>query len=289
MKLAFTLIMTISLGCGIDTAAPGQGGTGGGDTGGGAGSSTDPNNPADPGDGTGPVTVVSGHIKTSTTWSDTVHVTASTFIDAGAALTVTPGTTVDIDSGSAITVSGVLDIQGTRAAKVTFRSSSPDEYWSDIVVPRGGVMTASYLVEVGGGLDISSTGKVTLADSHLSHAGGDLLVMTGGTLAMTYSEIGLPTGRDTTHCNMHVSGAPAITATHSTIAAAAYGIMFYGGSNADFRYSNWLGNTIDVATEPGAPVTADFSNSYFARGAPSYVGFTTQNLAGSAVADAGVR
>jgi hypothetical protein len=289
MKLAFTLIAVASIGCGIDTAAPGQGSTGSGATGGSAGGSADPNNPADPGDGDGPVTVVSGHIKTSTTWSDTVHVTASTFIDAGATLTVTPGTTVDVDSGSAITVSGVLNIQGTRAAKVTFRSSSPDEYWSDIVVPRGGMMTASYLVEVGGGLDISSTGVVTLADSHLSHAGGDLLVMAGGTLDMTYSEIGLATGRDTTHCNMHVSGAPTIKATHSTIAAAAYGIMLYGGSNADFRYSNWLGNTIDVATQPGSPVTADFSNGYFLRGAPSYVGFTTQSMAGSVVADAGVR
>ena len=282
MKLPLTLIAMISMGCGIDTAAPGQGG-------GRSGGGVDPTNPADPGDGTGPVTEVSGHITTSATWSDTVHVTGSTFIDAGTTLTVMPGTTVDLDSGSAITVSGVLNIQGTQASKVTFRSSSPDAYWSDIIVPRGGAMTASYLVEVGGGLDISSTGKVTLVDSHLSHAGGDLLVMSGGTLDMTYSEIGLPTGRDTTHCNMHVSGAPAITVTHSTIAAATYGIMFYGGSNANFQYTNWLGNTIDVATEPGFPVTGDFSHGYFAHGAPSYVGFTTQNLASSIIADAGVR
>lgn len=285
MKTTLTLIAMISMGCGIDTAAPGQGGTGGG----GSGSSADPNNPADPGDGTGPVVEVSGHITTSTTWTGTIHVTASTFIDAGATLTVAAGATVDVDAGAAITVSGALEIQGTKASKVTFRSSSPDEYWSDIVVPRGGAMVATYLVEVGGGLDISSTGKVMLTDSHLSHALGDLLVMSGGTLDMTYSEIGLDAGRDTTHCNMHVSGAPTITATHSTIAAAAYGVMFYGGSNANFQYTNWLGNTIDVETQPGSPVTGDFSHGYFTRPPPSYTGFTMQNLSTSIVTDAGVR
>jgi hypothetical protein len=286
MKRVILVISVIAMGCGIDTAAPGQLDTGAPGAGPG---SPDPANPVDPGDGTGPVTAVSGHIKTSTTWSDTIHVTASTFIDAGVTVAVMPGTTVDVDSGSSITVSGVLNVQGTKAGKVTFRSSSPDEYWSDIVVPRGGVMTASYLVEVGGGLDISTTGKVTLVDSRLSHAGGDLLVMTGGTLDMTYSAIGLDTGRDTTHCNLHVSGAPAITATHSTISAAAYGIMLYGGTNVDFRYTNWFGNTFDVATEAAFPVTGDFSNSYFAHGAPSYVGFTAQNMASSVIADAGVR
>lgn len=288
MKLALTLIVMISTGCGIDTADPGQG-VPGGTGGGGSGSSTDPGNPADPGDGTGPVTQVSGHITASTTWTGTIHVTASTFIDAGVTLTVAAGTTVDVDVGASITVSGILDIQGTKANTVTFRASSPDAFWSDILVPRGGVMTASYLIEVGGGLDISSTGKVTLVDTHLSHAGGDLLVMAGGTLDMTYSEIGLSTGKDTTHCNMHVSGAPAITATHSTIAAAAYGIMFYGGSNANFQYTNWLGNTYDVVTQPGTPVTGDFSYGYFARGAPSYAGFIANNLASSIVTDAGVR
>jgi hypothetical protein len=270
MKLPLTLIAMISMGCGIDTAA-------------------DPNNPADPGDGTGPVTQVSGHIKTSTTWSDTIHITASSVIDAGATVTVTPGTTVDVDAGAAITVSGVLNIQGTRTSRVTFRSSSPDEFWSDIVVPSGGAMTATYLVQVGGGLDISSTGKVTLVDSRLSHALGDLLVMSGGTLDMTYSEIGLATGKDTTHCNMHVSGAPTITAMHSTISAAAYGLMFYGGSNAKFQYTNWLGNTIDVETQPGAPVTGDFSDGYFAHTPSTYAGFTMQNMATSIVTDAGVR
>ena len=270
MKPALPLIAALSISCGIDTADPGAG------------------NPADPGDGTGPVTEVSGHIATSTTWRDTIHVVGSTVIDAGATVTVMPGTTVDVGSGLVISVSGVLEIQGTKAAKVVFRSAVPDEFWTGIAV-RGGTVAASYLVEVGGALDISLAGKVTLTDSHLSRTSGDLLIMAGGTLDMTYSEIGLATGRDTTHCNIHVSGAPAITATHSTFSAAVYGMMFYGGTNADFRYTNWFGNAIDVATEAAYPVTGDFSNSYFARGAPTYAGFTAQHMATAIVADAGVR
>jgi hypothetical protein len=283
-----TLIAMISIGCGIDTAAPDPGGDDG--TGGG-------NDPADPGgsgsSGTGPVTEVSGHITASATWMDRIHVAGSVTIDAGATVTVMAGTTVDVTSnaGIGISVLGVLDIRGTKAAKVTFRPATAGETWSDISVPRGGTMTASYLVQTGGGIAISSTGKVTLVDSQMSHAGGDFLTMSGGTLNMTYSAIGLELGqRDTTHCDMHVSGPVTIKASHSNFSTAAFGIMFYGGMNADFTYTNWFGNTsIDVDSQAAYPVTGDFSNSYFARGVPSNAGFTLNNMASARVADAGVR
>ena len=292
MKLAFALVATMSwMGCGIDTAAPGPGG----DDGTGPGT-TDPgtgpgSNPGDPGDGTGPVTEASGHITANTTWMSTVHVIGTVIIDPGVTLTVAPGTTVDVTTskGFGITVSGVLDIQGTKASNAVFRSATVGEYWSDITVPRGGVMKATYLVQTGGGLDISSTGKATLVDTHLSHVGGDLLMMSGGTLDMTYSAIGLETGRDTTHCNMHVAGPAIIKASHSNISTASFGIMFYGGVNADFTYDNWFGNAADVATQPTLPVTGDFSYSYFARGNPTNVGVTATNMATARVADAGVR
>jgi len=287
MKFAFALLATISwMGCGVDTAAPG---TGGGDDTTGVPPGTDPGNPTDPGDGTGPITEVSGHIPATTTWMGTIHVTASTIIDAKVTVTVLPGTTVDMSTGTGITVSGVLDLQGTKASKVVFRPATTGEFWTNIVVPAGGVLKASYLVQTSGGLYISGTGKATLVDSQLSHAGGDLLTMLGGTLDMTYSAIGLETGRDTTHCNMHVSSSPVIKASHSNISTASYGIMFYGGVNADFTYDNWFGNSIDIATDPPHPVTGNLSYSYFAKGNPTYAGFTVTNMATSRVADAGVR
>lgn len=288
VKTALTLIAMISMGCGIDTAAPdpaddGTGGNGPGDPAGG-----DPG-----GTGSGPVTEVSGHITASATWAGTVHVVGSVTIDAGVTVTVAAGTMVAVasDAGVGISVLGVLDIQGTKAARVTFQPATAGQTWSDISVPRGGAMTASYLVETGAGIAISSTGKVTLVDSQMSRAGGDLLTMSGGTLNMTYSAIGLELGqRDTTHCDMHVSGPVTIKASHSNFSTASFGLMFYGGANADFTYTNWFGNSVtDVDTQAAYPVTGDFSNSYFARGAPSNAGFTLSHLASARVADAGVR
>jgi hypothetical protein len=298
MKIALALIATISAGCGIDTAAPapsGPGGVGGGGSGGDGehpgnpGGSEDPGSDGDPGDGTGPMTAVSGRIAANATWSGVVHVTGDLTIDAGATLAVAAGTTVDIAMGAGITVRGALDIQGIRASNVAFRWANPGDYWSGIAVSDGGSLTASYLIQVGGGTSISGTGKATLRDTRMSHAGGDFLVMTGGTLDMAYSAIGLPPGqRDSTHCDMHVSGPVAITATHTNFSTSSYGLMFYGGSNADFQFTNWFGNAIDI-DRAGAAVTGNFSGSYFASGAPSYVGFTMQDMATGRVADAGVR
>jgi hypothetical protein len=279
MKIALALLATISAGCGIDTAAPAPGGPGG--VGGGNGEH--------PGDGTGPETAVSGRIAANATWTGVVRVTGELAIDAGATLVVAAGTTVDIAAGAGITVRGALDIRGARASNVAFRWANPGDYWSGIAVPDGGSLTASYLIQVGGGTSISGTGKVTLRDTRMSHAGGDFLVMSGGTLDMAYSAIGLELDQhDSTHCDMHVSGPVAITATHSNFTTSSYGLMFYGGSNADFQFTNWFGNAIDI-DRAGAAVTGNFSGSYFARGAPSYVGFTMRDMATGRVADAGVR
>jgi hypothetical protein len=285
MKIAVALI-AISAGCGIDTAAPAPGS---GEHPGLPGSEAPGSDDGDPGDGSGPVTTVSGRIAPGAAWSGVVHATGHLTIAAGTTLQVAAGTTVDFAAGAGITVLGALEIQGMRDSKVAFRWANPGDYWSGIAVADAGSLTARYLIQVGGGITISDTGIARLVDTRMSHAGGDFLVMTGGTLDMTYSAIGLEPGQsDSTHCDMHVSGPVAITATHSNFSSSPYGLMFYGGSNADFRFTNWFGNAIDI-DRAGAAVTGDFSGSYFAHGAPSYVGFTTQDMATGRVADAGVR
>ncbi|HEY6178343.1 MAG TPA: hypothetical protein VIX73_28000 [Kofleriaceae bacterium] len=281
MRLGLTLIAMISVGCGIDTAAPDPGDDGTGTPG---GNPTGDPGPGDPGEGTGPVTEVSGKIAADTTWSNTIHATALVTVNAGVTLTVAAGTTVDFIGG--LTVQGTLVLQGTRDSKVVFRPAGSSGF--AVSVPQGGAMTASYLVQTGGSLGISGTGKVTLVDTQLSNASGDLLVMSGGTLDMTYSAIGLEPGdKDTTHCDMHVSGPVSISAEHSNFATAAYGLMLYSASLADFQHTNWFGNAIDVAISP--PVAANFSYSYFAKGAPSQGGLTVDNMATMRLPDAGVR
>ena len=273
MKLACALLAT-AIGCGVDMAAPG-----------GPGNPADPGNPGDPGEGTGPVTEVSGHITQNTTWSNTIHLGTGVTIDPGITVTVSAGTTVDVTSG--IAVSGTLDVRGTRDAKVAFRSPSGD-FWGDVSVLRGGTVTANYLMQTGGGLGIGSGGKATLVNTWLSHSAGDLLTMSGGSLDMSYSQIGLDAGRDTIHCAMHVSGPVTLKVTHSNISTSVYGIMFYGGVNADFTHNNWFGNGLDIETNPAYPVTGDFSDSYFPNGAPTNPGVTANNLSSKRLADAGV-
>jgi len=289
MKLACALLATmLGMGCGIDTAAPGAPGSSGDP---GTGGSSDPGMGGDPipVPSTGTVTEVSGHITANTTWTDTIHITGDVIINAGVTVTVAAGTVVNVTSPFGITVLGTLAIQGTKDRKVTFQPAAVGTFWSHIVVPSGGVMTASYLVQTSSGLTTSNSGKITLVDTQLSHAGGDLLMMSGGTLDMSYSGIGLASGRDTTHCNMHVSGGVHLKVTHSNLSTASFGLMFYGGVSADFTYNNWFGNGTDVDTEAAYPVTGDFSYSYFAKGAPTLSGVTVTNMATALLTDAGPR
>lgn len=281
MKRALAVILVA--GCGMDASSPRE-----------PVGDDDPGeppviDPVDPGTGSGTVTEVGGHITASTTWSDAIHVTAPVVVDPGVTLTIAAGATVDFPASAGLTVSGILDIQGTKDRRVTLRGETGDT-WGDVIVPRDGVMTARYLVQIGGGLHISYTGRATIVDSHFSHAIGDLLILSSGALDMSYSEIGLPTGRDTMHCDLHIGGVPSsVKITHSNISAASFGMMFYGGTNLDLTHNNWFGNANDIITQPGPPVTGDFSFSYFAKGAPTNPGVTAMSLATQKLADAGPR
>ena len=68
--------------------------------------------------------------------------------------------------------------------------------------------------------------------------------------------------------------------------------MFYGGNNANFTYDNWFSNSVDVHTYVGGPVSGDFSNSWFEKGAPVAASgsvFTLNDLATARLTDAGPR
>jgi hypothetical protein len=259
-----------------DSGTPGTG-----DPGGNPGGSDMGSDPGNPGGGTG----ISGHITSDTTWSGTVSITGNTFIDSGVTVTVAAGAEVDVAATAGITVTGTLDIQGTAAGHAVIKPASGANFQA-ISVP--GTVTATYASINGASFEISG-GSLTASDSVFWGAPGDLLVMNGGTINVTYSNIGDATS-DTTHCNMHFGGtAPnIITIEHNNIVARPYGLMFYSGTNADFKTNNWS-NQIDI--EPGiSGVTGDASGSYFMKGQPSgTTGITFGNLSATALTDAGPR
>lgn len=236
------------------------------------------------------VTDVSGPITADAMWSGTVNLTAAANIPAGVTVTMLPGTLLLGATAGKLTVAGKLDIQGTKACPVTAHAS--DATWSGIVIATGGELDAHYLDQTGGNILLQGTAKATIIDSRMSHTSHDFLVMTGGTLDLEYSWIGVEAGQsDTTHCDLHFAGTVTNTlkVTHNNISTAVYGLMFYNGNNADFTYNNWFGNNRDIDVDPTRQVNGDFSFGWFEKGAPAIVGVTVTNPATARLTDAGPR
>jgi hypothetical protein len=233
------------------------------------------------GSGSGGGTGISGNIAESTEWSGAVQIDGITTIQAGVTVTVAAGTTITLKGVASLIVQGTLDAQGTGAGHVTIKPEATN--FAGVTVSPGGELKYAYVDQTGGGLFTNGTGKATIIDSHFSHAAGDLLMMSGGTVEMSYSWIGVEAGQaDTTHCNMHFGGSGnVIKITHSNVSTSSYGIMFYGGMDADFTMNNWFSNTVDVDTTTTSPVTGDFSSGWFEKGAPVGSGITANTLAGT--------
>jgi len=287
MKRAVVAIALVACGkdyaAGVDAPPPGLDGP-----------NTSPDAP--PGCTNGAQMTAMGHISADTTWEGTINVPATVIIDAGVTVTVMPGTTVNFAPYPVnITLNGHLDVQGTSACKVTLQPAHAGDSWAGILAETGAVLTMQHAVQVGGGIRTGGTANVTIKDSELSHALGDWLVMSGGTVDVEYSTFGVSPGQsDTTHCDMHFNSGfgNVVTVTHSNVGTSVYGLMFYGGTNANLTYNNWFGNGIDVHTQVGAPVSGDFSNSWFEKGAPVAASgslFTLNNLATARLTDTGPR
>ncbi len=266
---SLALILTLPLAaCVVGPEGDGSmsGGGGGGGGGGGSGSGS--------GDGG-----INGNITASTQWSGAVLISGITTIDPGVTVTVAAGSTLTFKGVASLQVAGIFDVQGTKASPVTIKPET--QAFNGVNVPGGGEVKYKYVEQWGGGILTNGNGaKVTLVDTMMSRVGGDFIMMNGGTLDMTYSQVGLEPGEiDTTHCDLHFGGAGnVIKVNHSTISTSTYGLMFYGGMNADFKFNNWFSNQTDVDTTNTSPVTGDFSNGWFEKGAPSGAGITATNL-----------
>lgn len=84
-------------------------------------------------------TNVSGAITTATTWSPAngpYHVTANVTVNAGASLTIQPGTTVYFAAGTRLTVNGLLNAVGAETQRIRFSkeatTSGTNSTWAGI-------------------------------------------------------------------------------------------------------------------------------------------------------------
>lgn len=267
--------------------------------------SNDPGSTSDDDDGSNgtnnpPAGAITGLITSDATWTGVVVIgianNTPTRIEPGVTITVSPGTEIKFAGGAGLEIRGALKIQGTSAGKVQLHPDTGNFFGGLTVVgaPSPGTLEMAYAVMKGGAISTSAGSTSTITDSKMFGASGDLLIMNGGTVTMSYSQIGADPadGPDGTHCNIHTGGnANTISITRSNINGVPYGLMLYGGQNAILTNNNWYGNTTaDVDTQPG--VSADLSGSYF-DGTPPVAGtgatLTLANLSLTKLVDAGVR
>ena len=224
----------------------------------------DPNPNPDP-------TGLFGSITSDLALTGNVKITGALSIEAGATVTVAPGTQIEITTATvAISVKGTLDVQGAKGQEVVIQPTDPLGHWGGISV--SGTYRLSYGSQIGGGIRTSMGSTTTIVDSTMARSTGDYIVMGGGALDVQYSNLGLETG-DTTHCNMHLNAATSIRFTNNNNAGAPYGLMYYA-SSGDFKHNNWITTPGQFAVEPNNMGPADFSESYFSNGQPT----GTQNM-----------
>lgn len=245
--------------------------------------------PPDPTDPTG----ISGSIAANQTWTGTVNVIGPTTIESGATVTVMAGTIVNFKAAAGLTIKGGLDVQGTKGAEAQFIPSET-QFFQGFAV--SGTLTMAYGLQHGGSIVMLSGGTATITDTKMFGAGGDFLIMNGGMINVSYSQIGADLGSpDTTHCNMHFGGTGnMISVTHTNIEGTPFGLMFYGGQSAIFTDNNWdqtaTADASWIDSQPG--VTGDFSNGYFSGGMPiakAGATFTINTPSATRLIDAGVR
>ena len=234
---------------------------------------------------------VSGTIQADTTWSGTTRIKAETIIPTGVTVTVPAGATLNFANSATIKVQGTLKIEGTSAAKVNVQSEPGATYWGPISV--AGTVDIKYGSFTGGAIyTTAASANLIITDTKMFRAGGDYIIMNGGSINMTYSQIGAGPGEtDSTHCNLHINSASSIVITNSNINNAPYGLMFYGGVNANFQTNNWYGAaTKDVDTASG--VSGNFSGGWFEKGAPQAgpgATLTANNLSATRLTNVGPR
>jgi len=82
-----------------------------------------------------PRTIAAGHITENTLLypaAGPYHVTGNVILDAGATMTILPGTTVFFDAGTSLTVNGRLVADGTQSQLIRFTSTPGAAAWSGI-------------------------------------------------------------------------------------------------------------------------------------------------------------
>ena len=235
---------------------------------------------------------VTGTISQDTIWRGAMSFTGVTVISPSVTVTIEPSTTLTFAQGAGIRVEGALVAAGVSGGTIIGKPDAGATGWGPIEINDGGLARLTYVNFTGGSITTNGpAANLEISDSKLWRAGGDYIVMNGGSINMQYSQLGPDPGEtDTTHCNLHINSSTTVSVFRNNIAGAPFGIMFYGGVGSSFQLNNWYGNMKDVDTASG--VEGNFSFSWFENGAPTPgpgAMLTLENLATERIVQAGPR
>ena len=115
------------------------------------------------------------------------------------------------------------------------------------------------------GFNIRIGGDVLVSDSVFFESSHDIIVQSGGALAIDHSEIGLIDTYE--HCEIHVGTGDAFSLTNSIIHGGVYGVMFGGVNGGVINYNNFESNGTDV-WDLGGALNVDVRYNWWEAGAP---------------------
>jgi len=227
-------------------------------------------------DGTADATVSMIQDDGATSWGGVV-------VQSGGSATIryATGTKVDIlmdcQAGAALCLLERIDFQGV----------------SKIVTAAGtATLKESSIVDMANGaVSVSGDGNLTVQDTVLNTSTHDMVVASGGTLLVEYSDLG-GTADTYEHCLFHIGSADAVTIRYNNISTGVYGMMIGGISGALVNHNNFEGNGSDTdVSEVGTVVNANFTENYWSQGAPTQLGpqYDFDPDTGAHIAEAGPR
>ena len=217
------------------------------------------------------VTEISGPITTSRSLSDTVRLTGDADIASGVEITITAGTVFEGAEDAALSVHGILFVDGSDGDEVTMAPMTGANGWGGIAVESGGVAELNYVEMTTAGITVDATGDLTITDSVISGYTGDQIVMNGGELTVSYSTLGSsgipfpPSANE--HGDLLINSSTGVHITYTNIIGAVYGMMIGGTNGAEIQFNNFLDNDYDVSSL-GNNTAVDMRFNYWDSGAP---------------------
>jgi hypothetical protein len=126
----------------------------------------------------------------------------------------------------------------------------------------------------GNSINLGVGADVTITDTDMKTAGGDIIVQSGGKLKVDYSTIGEVID-SYEHCGIHINSAETLIIEHTEIHSNVYGAMIGGTNGARINFSNWRDNSTDISAI-GTNTALNLTKNYWSGTPPSALGDTSQ-------------